>query len=161
MVYTANWGIICHLPPFRGTRNNHWINGWKMNFLLGFWPTFRGDVRFRECSPKSKNSWILVINSWTPWRFGMFWKLSFLEVSCEDRVLPPSVSNAHPLAIGISFEDMTFFFAKNIQCKKIQAYHSLPYSNPPKLPNSRRHLWVGWPPLRIRGWLRGVNQAIF
>ena len=23
MVYTANWGIICHLPPFRGTRNNH------------------------------------------------------------------------------------------------------------------------------------------
>ena len=24
MVYTANWGIICHLPPFRGTRNNHW-----------------------------------------------------------------------------------------------------------------------------------------
>ncbi len=24
MVYAANWGIICHLPPFRGTRNNHW-----------------------------------------------------------------------------------------------------------------------------------------
>ncbi len=24
MVYTANWGIICYLPPFRGTRNNHW-----------------------------------------------------------------------------------------------------------------------------------------
>ena len=23
MVYTANWGIICHLPPFRGTRNNY------------------------------------------------------------------------------------------------------------------------------------------
>ncbi len=22
--YTANWGVICHLPPFRGTRNNHW-----------------------------------------------------------------------------------------------------------------------------------------
>ena len=21
---TANWVIICHLPPFRGTRNNHW-----------------------------------------------------------------------------------------------------------------------------------------
>ena len=27
MVYTANWGIICHLPPFRGTRNNHWLLG--------------------------------------------------------------------------------------------------------------------------------------
>ncbi len=23
-VYTANWEIICYLPPFRGTRNNHW-----------------------------------------------------------------------------------------------------------------------------------------
>ncbi len=23
MVYTANWGIICYLPPFTGTRNNH------------------------------------------------------------------------------------------------------------------------------------------
>ncbi len=27
MVYTANWGIICHLPLFRGTRNNHWFTG--------------------------------------------------------------------------------------------------------------------------------------
>ena len=25
MVYTANWGIICHLPPFTGTKNNHWF----------------------------------------------------------------------------------------------------------------------------------------
>ena len=24
MVYTANWGIICYLPPVKGTRNNHW-----------------------------------------------------------------------------------------------------------------------------------------
>ena len=24
MVYTANWGIICYLPPFKGTRNNQW-----------------------------------------------------------------------------------------------------------------------------------------
>ena len=24
LVYTANSGIICYLPPFRGTRNNHW-----------------------------------------------------------------------------------------------------------------------------------------
>ena len=22
-IFPANWGIICHLPPFRGTRNNH------------------------------------------------------------------------------------------------------------------------------------------
>ncbi len=24
MVYTANWGIICHLPPFKGTWKIHW-----------------------------------------------------------------------------------------------------------------------------------------
>ncbi len=23
----ANWGVICNLPPFRGTRNNHWWPG--------------------------------------------------------------------------------------------------------------------------------------
>ena len=22
-IFPANWGIICYLPPFRGTRNNH------------------------------------------------------------------------------------------------------------------------------------------
>ena len=25
MVYTANWGIICHLPPFTGTWKIHWL----------------------------------------------------------------------------------------------------------------------------------------
>jgi len=25
VVYTANWGIICHLRPIKGTRNNHWL----------------------------------------------------------------------------------------------------------------------------------------
>ena len=46
MVYTANWGIICDLPPVRGTRNNHWdkfffrctplkTNGEKNIFLGG------------------------------------------------------------------------------------------------------------------------------
>ena len=24
-IYTANWGIICYLPPFMGTKNNHWV----------------------------------------------------------------------------------------------------------------------------------------
>ena len=30
-IFPANWGIICYLPPFRGTRNNHWIcsGSWK------------------------------------------------------------------------------------------------------------------------------------
>ena len=35
MVYTADWGIICHLPPFRGTRNNHW-NHLQFSWLLMF-----------------------------------------------------------------------------------------------------------------------------
>ena len=26
-LYIAFWGVICHLPPFRGTRNNHWFCG--------------------------------------------------------------------------------------------------------------------------------------
>ena len=26
MVYTANWGIIYHLPPLKGTRNSYWKN---------------------------------------------------------------------------------------------------------------------------------------
>ena len=25
--YIANSGVICHLPPFMGTRNNHWLGG--------------------------------------------------------------------------------------------------------------------------------------
>ena len=25
MVYTANWGIIYHLPPIKGTRKLHWL----------------------------------------------------------------------------------------------------------------------------------------
>ena len=39
MVYTANWGIICYLPPFRGARNNHWlylldmVGLWKLSVL--------------------------------------------------------------------------------------------------------------------------------
>ena len=24
-LYIAFWGVICYLPPFRGTRNNHWV----------------------------------------------------------------------------------------------------------------------------------------
>ncbi len=32
MVYTSNWGIICHLPRFRGTRNNHWLIVYSQNF---------------------------------------------------------------------------------------------------------------------------------
>ena len=24
-LYIAFWGVICYLPPFRGTRNNHWL----------------------------------------------------------------------------------------------------------------------------------------
>ena len=26
MVYTSNWGILCHLPPFTGTRFNQWLS---------------------------------------------------------------------------------------------------------------------------------------
>ena len=30
MVYTANWGIIYHLPPIKGTRNNYWKKAFQL-----------------------------------------------------------------------------------------------------------------------------------
>ncbi len=29
-LYIAFWGVICYLPPFTGTRNNHWIM-WQLS----------------------------------------------------------------------------------------------------------------------------------
>ena len=51
MVYTANWGIICYLPPIKGTRNSYWDHSQKnplqygngMGSFLGRGPTFFGD----------------------------------------------------------------------------------------------------------------------
>ena len=54
VVYTANWGIICTLPPFRGTRNNHWSSFWD-----GLVSVASCYCSFREC-----NLYILG----TPWR---------------------------------------------------------------------------------------------
>ncbi len=49
LIVLAFWGVICYLPPFRGTRNNHWYHhlkhsvvneqfaGWKIPpFLMVF-----------------------------------------------------------------------------------------------------------------------------
>jgi len=35
VVYTANWVIIYHLPPIKGTRNSFWTHDFKRHFLLG------------------------------------------------------------------------------------------------------------------------------
>ena len=32
-LYIAFWGVICYLPPFRGTRNNHWYKSYKLEEL--------------------------------------------------------------------------------------------------------------------------------
>ena len=31
----ANWVIICHLPPIRGTRNNHWSQAASTSSFTG------------------------------------------------------------------------------------------------------------------------------
>ena len=36
MVYTANWVIIYHLPPFKGTRNSCWNSFWRRSFFSHF-----------------------------------------------------------------------------------------------------------------------------
>ena len=35
-LYIAFWGVICYLPPFMGTRNNHWPD-WKTNLPRKVW----------------------------------------------------------------------------------------------------------------------------
>ena len=60
-IFPANWGIICYLPPFRGTRNNHWdgfvesmnsfLQHWQLNIALGIlahrnWEWEHGTMRF-------------------------------------------------------------------------------------------------------------------
>ena len=35
MVYTANWVIICYLPPIKGTRNSYWLNGMILQAYKG------------------------------------------------------------------------------------------------------------------------------
>ena len=42
MVYTANWGIIRHLPPFTRTKNNHW-----QVFLI--WEPYTSYSPIRSC----------------------------------------------------------------------------------------------------------------
>ncbi len=31
LIVLAFWGVICYLPPFTGTRNNHWLFVWSLN----------------------------------------------------------------------------------------------------------------------------------
>ena len=69
MVCTASWGIICHLPPFRGTRNNHWYNAVPKTLLRyrnsfpAVWPAFLqrlgGKDRLRRNARFGK--WILKV----------------------------------------------------------------------------------------------------
>ena len=33
-LYIAFWGVICYLPPFRGTRNNHWYSRYSHRNIL-------------------------------------------------------------------------------------------------------------------------------
>ena len=52
-LYIAFWGVICYLPPIKGTRNNHWH--WKRKIIfqtciLGFHLSFFQGVNKRKSS---------------------------------------------------------------------------------------------------------------
>ena len=59
----ANWGIICHLPPFRGTRNNHKYGETKGIFFCSRKSMFNFQNKPGHPGEKRKNNrWIL--ESW-------------------------------------------------------------------------------------------------
>ena len=41
-LYIAFWGVICHLPPIKGTRNNHWISSHMFLILVLLFPYSEG-----------------------------------------------------------------------------------------------------------------------
>ena len=43
-LYIAFWGVICYLPPFRGTRNNHW-------YILGTWNVWWTQLQTTKLQP--------------------------------------------------------------------------------------------------------------
>ena len=87
MVYTANWGIICDLPPVRGTRNNHWFiqsqENESVDSLISPRKIFLTEFFYRN--------WHLTCHSpYSPW----------MEVVCECRWLHLP-SQIHPHTSGI------------------------------------------------------------
>ena len=59
-LYIAFWGVICYLPPFRGTRNNHWCSSsaiFRCYVLL-----VSGNVYTFQASGTSTNTWFEVIS---------------------------------------------------------------------------------------------------
>ena len=57
MIYTANWAIICHLPPVKGTRNNHWF----YHFTVGQQIWFRTKIWIIHCIQNVSNTTRKVI----------------------------------------------------------------------------------------------------
>ena len=62
MVYTANWVIICYLPPIKGTRNNHWsetcppYGGVRFAKISG-WVTKQKTTPWEPKEVKSNHAW--------------------------------------------------------------------------------------------------------
>ena len=91
MVYTANWGIICHLPPFRGTRNNHWISGSPSRERTNISLLVGDIVGFRECIPPGKDRW----RNATPISLSLSWLLilELLVIYFHYVYTPPEISH--------------------------------------------------------------------
>ena len=65
MVYTANWVIIYHLPPIKGTRNSYWFFYWKKSARpftsVPLWEEVRNCAASQMWIP-----WVVFLNSHRP-----------------------------------------------------------------------------------------------
>ena len=66
MVYTANWGIICHLPPFTGTRNNHWCTVAQLDKDTAWVWYSTLLLRWAQVMPATFVIWN-ILTSWPNW----------------------------------------------------------------------------------------------
>ena len=57
LIVLAFWGVICYLPPFRGTRNNHWNYWWKFTPKKKHWSRVQPGI-LRNCWTANFLGWI-------------------------------------------------------------------------------------------------------
>ena len=96
LLYIAFWGVICYLPPFTGTRNNHW------NMISGHLIP----IRTLQNTPWVSTAHMLSLPGRDfsqaghlkllklPWEFLRFWKLP-CELQMYIQMIPDYVPNSY------------------------------------------------------------------
>ncbi len=91
LIVLAFWGVICYLPPFRGTRNNHWLAG-------GFWVMLVSLLQPKKsCCKQSVLACLRrsISACFVPWEFGMV-PTQWRDVIKKIRVKPNSPIRVFP-----------------------------------------------------------------